>query len=66
MLECAGDYCDINDVNLQENLPDYHQMVLIKMRNEKEKGTVADITTKSFADADDLLPKSNHLVYQLP
>lgn len=41
-------------------------MVLIKMRNEKEKGTVADITTKSFADADDLLPKSNHLVYQLP
>ena len=66
MTECAGDYCDINDINLQENLPDFHQMMLIKMRSDQEKGLNANITTKSFVDADDMLPKSNHMIYQIP
>ena len=36
------------------------------MRSDQEKGVNANITTKSFVDADDMLPKSNHLVYEMP
>ena len=36
------------------------------MRSDQEKGVNASITTKSFVDADAMLPKSNHMVYEIP
>ena len=51
----------------QKDLPDYHMMVLLKMRQDKEKGNnEKDITTKSFAVSDDYLPRSENFNYCLP
>ena len=67
-LKCGGEYCNIEDMmGLQKDRPDYHYEKLTKLSNDHEKKGIQSTKSFSFAaEAANLLPESDSLIYKIP